>query len=141
MKHAPLVGVKKVFRMIQEEPKWSVPLLRSHRIPFRSGQTVQTDFLHNHLIRQIDAFDFGVSFGWNADMHLIMLDGSNPGAFERLTEDWIKDSPMFFTINDLGWDKCSVGRRLHWFFQQKYPNPSVFEVPGAENFLSLGFCK
>ena len=141
MKHAPLVGVKKVFRMIQEEPKWSVPLLRSHRIPFRSGQTVQTDFLHNHLIRQIDAFDFGVSFGWNADMHLIMLDGSNPGAFERLTEDWIKDSPMFFTINDLGWDKCSVGRRLHWFFQQKYPNPSVFEVPGAETFLSLGFCK
>jgi hypothetical protein len=141
MKHAPLVGVKKVFRMIQEEPKWGVPLLRSHRIPFRSGQTVQTDFLHNHLIRQIDAFDFGVSFGWNADMHLIMLDGSNPAAFERLTEDWIGSSPMFFTINDLGWDKCSVGRRLHWFFRRKYPQPSVFEVAGADRFLSLGFCK
>ena len=39
-------------------------------------------------------------------MHLIMLDGSNPPAFEALTEEWAEKSPLFFTINDLGWDKC-----------------------------------
>ena len=35
-----------------------------------------------------------------------MLDGSNPPAFEALTEEWAEKSPLFFTINDLGWDKC-----------------------------------
>ena len=44
-------------------------------------------------------------------MHLIMLDGSNPPAFEALTKEWTEKSPLFFTINDLGWDKCKIERK------------------------------
>ena len=39
-----------------------------------------------------------------------MLDGSNPPAFEALTKEWTEKSPLFFTINDLGWDKCKIER-------------------------------
>ncbi len=141
MKHAPMVTVRSVLKQIQEEPVFQKALHESHRTPFRSGKTIQPDFMHHHLIRQTDVVDHGASFGWNADMHLIMLDGSNPPAFRDLTEEWAVKAPLFFTINDLGWKACSVGKRLHYFFKKIFPTPSPFEVANAEKFLSLGFCE
>ena len=70
----------------------------------------------------------------------IMLDGSNPPAFAALTEEWTRKSPLFFTINDLGWTQCRVGNKLHEFFQSIFPTPSSFEVEGATKYLSLGYC-
>ncbi len=109
-------------------------------IPFRDENTIQPDFLHHHIIRQTDVGDYGASFGWNNEMHLIMLDGSNPPAFKALTKEWTKAAPLFFTINDLGWSKCSVGKNLHDFFQSIFSIPSSFEVKEATKHLSLGYC-
>jgi hypothetical protein len=140
MKHAPMVGIKKVFEQMEKEPSFSKMMKLSHSIPFRSGLTIQPDFLHHHIIRQTDVSDYGASFGWNAEMHLIMLDGSNPSAFVALTKEWSVKAPLFFTINDLGWRSCSVGRNLHSFFQSIFSVPSEFEVKDATKYLSLGYC-
>jgi hypothetical protein len=140
MKHAPMVGVKKVFEQIINEPTWKSDIQRSHSIPFRDGLTIQPDFLHHHIIRQTDVMDYGSSYGWNSEMHLIMLDGSNPVAFRNLIQEWTKRSPLFFTINDLGWTSCDVGNNLHKLFQSIFHKPSVFEVKDATKYLSLGYC-
>ena len=92
------------------------------------------------IVRQTDVSDYGASYGWNSEMHLIMLDGSNPPAFAALTEEWTQKSPLFFTINDLGWTSCRVGKNLHEFFQSIFSTPSSFEVQDATKHLSLGYC-
>ena len=129
-----------LFEQIINEPTWKSDIQRSHSIPFRDGLTIQPDFLHHHIIRQTDVMDYGSSYGWNSEMHLIMLDGSNPVAFRNLIQEWTKRSPLFFTINDLGWTSCDVGNNLHKLFQSIFHKPSVFEVKDATKYLSLGYC-
>ena len=140
MKHAPLVASRAVLDRIQSDAGFRRFNSASLKSPFRAENTIQTDFLHHHIIMQTQPFDFAVSPGWGGEVHLILLDGSRPPAFESLTQDWLQRAPLFFTINDDGWEKCSVGRRLIWFFEKKFPQPSSFEQKNALDVIQLGHC-
>ena len=56
---------------------------------------------------QTHKHDFGVSTGWNNDMHLIQLAGKDLSAWKKLVSEW-SERP-FFAINDEGWSDCRFG--------------------------------
>jgi hypothetical protein len=144
MKHAPRVYSRAVIDYIHGVPEFQKSIVdHGCRTPFRSESLVQFDFLHHHVLMQTHLHDFGLATGWNDDMHLILLEGKNAKSWEAFTKGWSVpgQAPLFFTINDEGWDNCEIGDILHRFLKQIFPFPSPFEKPGAVDHLTLSHCK
>ncbi len=76
-------------------------------------------------------------------MNLVLLEGKDLGAWQKLTQEWAggKSTPLFFAINDEGWDNCAVGDVLLEFLKRLYPIPSRFEKGSAVNHIKLSNCR
>ena len=88
MKHAPRVYSRQVIEYIHSVKEFDLVIRRGCRNPFRSKWLIQFDFLHHHVLMQTHKHDFGVSTGWNNDMHLIQLAGKDLSAWKKLASEW-----------------------------------------------------
>ena len=144
MKHSPRVYSRQVIDYIHSIPTFDYNIRKRGCIhPFRSVELVQFDFLHHHVLMQTALHDFSVAKGWSDDMNLVLLEGKDLGAWQKLTQEWAggKSTPLFFAINDEGWDNCAVGDVLLEFLKRLYPIPSRFEKGSAVNHIKLSNCR
>ncbi len=141
MKHAPRVYSRQVIEYIHSVKEFDFAIRRGCRNPFRSKWLIQFDFLHHHVLMQTHKHDFGVSTGWNNDMHLIQLAGKDLSAWKKLVSEWSERPPLFFAINDEGWSDCRFGDVFLNLMNTLYPNPSEFELPDAPKMIKFKHCK
>ena len=141
MKHAPRVYSRQVIEYIHKVKELDYAVKEGCKNPFRSNHLIQFDFLHHHVLMQTHLHDFGVSTGWNADMHLIQLAGNNLHAWKKLANEWSVKPPLFFAINDEGWNDCRFGDVFLDLMQNLYPIPSEFEKKDASKLIHFSHCK
>jgi hypothetical protein len=140
MKHAPRVYSRQVIEYIHSVKEFDYAVKQGCKNPFRSNRLIQFDFLHHHVLMQTHLHDFGVSTGWNADMHLIQLAGNNLKAWKRLANEWSMKPPLFFAINDEGWNDCRFGDAFLDLMESLYPIPSEFEKKDATKLIHFSHC-
>ena len=141
MKHAPRVYSRQVIEYIHTVKELDYAIRRGCKNPFRSGSLIQFDFLHHHVLMQTHLHDFGISTGWNADMHLIQLAGNDINSWKKLASEWSVKPPLFYAINDEGWKDCRYGDVLLDLMNKLYPEPSEFEKKDATKLIHFSHCK